>query len=240
MTTPESVRIFLTPIPLDTASTEAPAERSSSVNIGGEYDTIEPWITDPMSYTIRNLLPGWYTLRLARPGYEDVKMGAGRFEVRQAAGRLEVYDRTTGLPLDRMSPELRRFVVRVDPQATGRLDGNARGFTFRKKSGSLAPRVRRKYLDKDFTRIPQRVILMGAEGLDLNASEPAKRPGEDPKCDLLREAPPLVPERSRTIIAPDQTFDFNAFQGGEAHHRGLPGRDGSNRSVSTGPLGRPL
>lgn len=214
---PESVHIFLAPIPLDSAPDRerAPAELSSTVRRGDEYDTVDPWVTDSASYTIKGLLSGWYTLRLARPGYEDVKTGSGRFEVRQAAGKLEVYDRTTGLPLDRMSPELRRFVVRVDPQTTGTIDGDTLGFTFRKKRGSLAFRVKRQYLDKDFTRTPQRVILMGGTGLELSAFEPARKVDDDPKCNLLREPPPLLPEKARTIVALGQTFDFNAFQGGE-------------------------
>lgn len=212
--TPENVQIFLIPIPPDTASIEAPAELSSTINIGKEFDTIEPWITAPMSYTIRNLLPGWYILRLARPGYEDLKVDNRRFEVRLRSGQPEVYDRKTGLSLDNTASDLRRFVVHVDPLSTRIVDGNALGFAFRKKSGSLAPRVKRKYLDNGFFTIPQRVLLKGGKDLELNSSPPGKSSG-DSQCALLKEQLPLRPDYGRTIVPPGKEFDLEAFQGGE-------------------------
>lgn len=211
LTTPENVHISLTSIPMDTAS---PAERSSTVKVGSEFDTVEPWITNPKGYTIENLLPGWYSLRLARPGYEDLKMDNGRWEARLRSGRLDVYDRMTGSPLSRTDPELRRFVVRVAPRTTEVIDGDALGFILRKKSGSLTPRVKRQYIDKDFKRSPGRAILMGGRGLDLNHSQRTES-GGDAKCDLLREQPPSLPAYARTYVAAGQTFDFAAFQGGE-------------------------
>lgn len=217
LTAPENVRIFLTPIPSDTAPGEekAPAEQSSTIILGGEYDTVESWMTDPTSTTIENLLPGWYSLRLARPGYEDLKTDTERFAARLRSGSLEVYDRRTGLPLSLTSPDLRRFVVRVDPGATEVIHGNALGFVFRKKGGSLASRVKRQYLDKDFARVPRRAILMGGKRLDLNCSETPGEPGDNQECDLLREQPPLLPDYGRTYVASGQKFDFDAFQGGE-------------------------
>lgn len=218
VTAPENVRIFLTPIPLDTAPDEekAPAERSSTVTIGDEYDTVEPWITNPASYTVSHLLGGWYSLRLERPGYEDLETEPGRWGVRDRAGQLEVYDRLTGLPLSRTGPELRRLVVHVAPRTAEVIDGDALGLVLRKKGGSLAPRVKRKYLDTDYTRVPQTVMLMGGRGLDLNRSEDRSRePGEDQKCDLFREKPLFQPDPGRTYVPAGQKFDFDKFTGGE-------------------------
>lgn len=211
---PENVGVFLTPIPLATTANEAPVERSSTVNIGDGHDTVEPWITVPTSYTIRNLLPGWYSLRLARPGYEDLKTAPRRWEVRRRSGRPEVFDRTTGLPLSETDPAVRRFVVRVEPGATGSIDGDTLGFSLRKKGGSLALRVKRQYLDKDYAHIPGRAILMGGRGLDLNPSQRIKKI-TDAKCDLVRERPFPFPDHGLTHVAAGQTFDFEAFQGGE-------------------------
>ncbi len=216
LTVPENVGISLTPIPQDAAPDEerAPADRNSTVNIGDEYDTVEPWITNPTSYTISNLLPGWYSLSLARPGYEDLRTDPRRWEVRRRSDRLDVFDHTTDLPLSETDPEQRRFVVRVETGATGKIDGDALGFSLRKKGGSLAPRVKRKYLDKDYAHMPARAVLMGGLGLDLNPSQRIKKL-TDAKCDLVRERPFPFPDYGLTYVAAGQTFDFDAFRGGE-------------------------
>jgi TolB-like protein len=215
LTSPENVRLFLTPLSLDAAAREVPAERNSTVNIGDEYDTVEPWITNPTSYTIKNLLPGWYSLRLARSGYKDLEAPPHRWEVRQRAGQLEVVDPTTGFSLDEVDAELRRFVVRVDPRTTLKIDGDALGFVLRRKSGSLAPRVKRKSHDKDYSRKPQRAVLLGGHGLEINPSIKPVESREDQKCNLVRELPPPLIPYSRTHVLEGQKFDFTAFQGGE-------------------------
>jgi hypothetical protein len=212
---PENVRVFLTPIPLDTATDgeKSQIERSSTVRIGDDYDTVESWTTSPTTYTMDHILTGWYSMRLERPGYEDLKPGQARWEVREPSGRPEVYDRLTGRPLSQTEPELRRFVVRVDPLTTEVIDGDALKLAFRKKEGSLAFRVKREYLDTDFTQTPQRVILVGKE-LDLNRSKEAEKPG-DPKCSLFREKPLPFPGSDRTYVASGQSFDLDKFKGGE-------------------------
>lgn len=214
---PENVSVFLTPIPRENSSGEerAPAERGSTVIPGGEYDTLRLWRTAPTSVTIENLLPGWYVLGLARPGYEDLKTDPARFEVRLRSGRPEVYDRTAGLPLSAAGPEAQRFVIHVDPRNPETIDLDARGFVLRKKGGSLAPRVKRQYLDKDFTRVPERAILTGGKGLELNRFGTLEEPGGDPECDLLREPARVFPDYGLTLVPRGQTFDFDAFPGGE-------------------------
>jgi len=215
---PENVRIFLTPIPLDTERDEEnpPAERSTAVTIGGEYDTVEPWTTDPTTYTIENLLSGWYFMRLARPGYAELKTDAARWEVRNRSGTPEVYDRLTGQPLSVIAPELRRSIVHVDPLAIEVIDGDALGFVFHKQGGSLAPRVRRQYLDADFSQVPQRVVLMGGKGLHLNNNlETPEEFSDNPDCDLFDKRQPTSPEFFRTHVTSGQAFDFDRFKGGE-------------------------
>lgn len=214
---PENVSVFLTPIPRENSSGEerAPAERGSTVIPGGEYDTLRLWRTAPTSVTIENLLPGWYVLGLTRPGYEDLKTDPTRFEVRFRSGRTEVYDRTAGLPLSAADPEAQRFVIHVDPRNPETIDLDARGFVLRKKGGSLVPRVKRQYLDKDFTRVPERAILTGGKGLELNRFGTPEEPGGDPECDLLREPARVFPDYGLTLVPRGQTFDFDSFPGGE-------------------------
>jgi hypothetical protein len=214
---PENVRVYLTPILLDHALDEEkpPVERSSTVTIGGKYDRVEPWTTDPTSYTIENLLSGWYSMRLERPGYEGMGTETARWEARNSFGQLEVWDRVADLRLDQADPDRRRFVVHVDPLTTETIDGDSRKFAFRKKGGSLAPRVRRQYLDTDFSQVPQRVILMGGNKLDLNQIEPPKEYSDDERCDLFDERVPVLSNYGRTYVSSGQQFDFKSFTGGE-------------------------
>ncbi len=214
---PENVQIFLTPILADTGRIEerSPVERGSTVTIGSEHDTVESWITDPTTYTIEDLLGGWYLLRLVRPGYEEIKADPARWEVRSRLGTPEVYDRVTKQPLSRLDPELRRFVVHVDPLAIEDIDGDALGFTLRKQGGSLAPRVKRQYLDDDFSRVPQSVLLMGGERLHINGLKEPEMISDSPECDLFDERRPAPPEFVRTHVTSGQTFDLDQFKGGE-------------------------
>jgi hypothetical protein len=176
---PENVRIFLAPTPPAGSSDEErpQSERSSTVTIGSEYDIVEPWMTNPTTYTIEGLLSGWYSMRLERPGYEDLKIE-----------------------------------VHVDPLKTGLIDGEALNLVFRKKGGSLAFQVKRQYLDADFSKAPQRVILVGS-GLDLNAR--TKELDEDRQCGLQKEQPRSLPDHGRTYVLSGQSFDFEGFKGGE-------------------------
>lgn len=217
LTEPENVRIFLNPIPSEAAhgETNPPVERSFSVTMGEKTDLVKPWITDPTSLTIENLLSGWYSIRLARPGYEDLETDAARWEVRDRSGKAKVYDRESGRPLSQMEPDLRRFVVYVKPSATEAIDGDALGFLLHKQGGSLTVRVKRKYLDTDFSQTPQRVMLMGGKGLRLNDLEWPEEVPDNPECGLFDERQPARPDYSRTYIAAGQNFDFDQFKDGE-------------------------
>jgi hypothetical protein len=215
---PESVRIFLTPILLDTALDEEkpPVERSATVLLGSyDHDTIDPWTTDPTTYTIENLLSGWYSMRLERPGYEGLGTENARWEAGEVSGETRVHERETGEPLERAAPEKGRFVVRVDPLATEVIDGDSLHFTFRKKGGSLAPRIKRQYLDEDFVQSPRRVILIGREGLEINQRPQPGEYAEDTTCNLFRNKPMLPPAYGRTYVTSGQSFDFGTFKGGD-------------------------
>lgn len=217
LTDPEYVRVYLTPILLDTALDEEkpPAERSTTVIISGDRDIVEPWTTDPTSYTIENLLSGWYSMRLERPGYEGLGTANSRWEARDTFGEVQVYDRSSSVPLPHVEPGSSRFVVRVDPLSTALIDGDSLGFQFRKKGGSLDPHVKRQYLDTDFSQKPMRVILIGKEGLEINAYSPPNEYAEDETCDLFDERLPTAADYGRTYLTSGQPFDLMTFKGGE-------------------------
>jgi curli biogenesis system outer membrane secretion channel CsgG len=216
LTDPEYVRILLTPILLDTALDEEkpPAERSATVIIGGDRDVVEPWTTDPTSYTIENLLSGWYSMRLERPGYEGLGTENARWEARDTFGDIQVIDRVESIPLPRVARELSRFVVHVDPLAIDVIDGDSLAFSFRKKGGSLAPRTKRQYLDDDYSQKPQRVILIGGDGLEINTYEPPHEYSEDETCDLFEEKSPRPADYGKTYITSGEPFAFDIFKGG--------------------------
>jgi curli biogenesis system outer membrane secretion channel CsgG len=217
LTEPENVRIFLTPILLDTALDEEkpPAERNSTVIQGGDRDLVEVWATDPTSYTIESLLSGWYSMRLERPGYEGLGTDYTHWQARELGDQMQIYGLKLGQALQEIEPGLRRFVVHVDPLKTEVIDGDALGFRFRKKSGSLDPRVKRQYLDADYSIRPDRVILIGKRGIEINSSTTLHEYADDAACDLFEERSPRPPDYGRTYIASGQEFDFSTFKGGE-------------------------
>lgn len=214
---PENVRIFLTPILLDTALDEEkpPVEHSSTVIIGGDRDIIEPWTTDPTTYTIENLLSGWYSMRLERPGYEGLGTERARWSTRDNFGQIEVYDQTNGMPLEGATWKEQRFVVRVDPLSTETINGDSLDFNFRKMGGSLSFRVKRQYLDKDYQEPPDRVILIGHQGLEINQPQGVYEYADDEQCDLFDERAPHLSDYGRTYVAAGQDFDFETYKGGK-------------------------
>lgn len=216
---PENVQIFLTPILLDSALDEEkpPVELGSTVLIGRDkdQDIVEPWATDPATYRIENLLSGWYSLRLERSGYDKIELPPGRWEARNLFGSVEIYDRVTGKPLSQTEPSLRRFVVHVEPQSKEALDLNGLKFAFHKKTGSLAPLVKRQYLDTDYSKRPQRVILMGGPQLEINRPGKPGDYADDKRCPLIHTKSLELNDYGRTYVAAGQQFDIDSFKGGE-------------------------
>ncbi len=221
LTDPENLRIYLTPILLDTALDEEkpPVERSATVIQDRGHDIVEPWTTDPTTYNIENILSGWYSMRLERPGYEGQGTENFLWQARDRYGKLQIwYDPPDGgrrKRLDQVDPEQRRFVVRVDPLTTEVIDGDARGFTFRKKGGSLASQIKRQYVDGDYEHTPTRVVLIGKDEIEINRIEGPVEYAVDETCDLFEERLPNKVDYGRTYVASGQSFDFETFKGGE-------------------------
>lgn len=214
---PEHIRLFLTPIlPADALDEEKPpVERSTTVTIGSDKDTVEPWTTDPTTYTINSLLSGWYSMRIERPGYTGIRLENARWEVRKRSGKEVVFDRVTNRPLDKVDPSLRRFVVQVTPLTTDVLDIKDLEFTFTKEGGSFTSLVKRQFIDDNFSRGPQRVLLLGGPRIDLNRIDGPGEFADDPRCDLFKEETPVLTNYGRTSVAAGQTFRFDQFTGGE-------------------------
>jgi hypothetical protein len=214
---PEHIRVFLTPIlPADALDEEKPpVERSTTVTIGGDRDKVEPWTTDPTTYTIKNLLSGWYSMRIERPGYTEINLENARWEVRKQGNKDVVYDLANKVPLDRDPLELKRFVVRVTPLTSDVLDIKSLQFAFNKEGGSFTPLVKRQYLDTDYLRGPQRVLLVGGPKIDLNRIDSPGEYADDPKCDLFQEETPALANYGRTYVTAGQKFNFDQFTGGE-------------------------
>ena len=141
-----------------------------------------------------------------------------RWEVRSFFGAEPViYDKKTGLPLDKTDPEAKRFVVHVDPLRTEPVNGDPEGLNFvlRKLSGSLQPFVKRQYLDKDFVKVPQRAVLLGGPKIDLNRIDKPEQYSDDPRCGYFDDQDPHTSDFGRTYVAAGETFDFDKFKGGE-------------------------
>jgi curli biogenesis system outer membrane secretion channel CsgG len=224
LASPNNVRIYLTPILLDKALDEEkpPIEHGESIIEGPRRDSVEAWSTDPTSYTVKNLLAGWYTYRLERQGYDGmgIKNGNEGWQARELGGKVQVsYTDPDGrtVPYGQV-PELeRRFVVHVEPRGATRLDGDRLHLAFEglKLGGSLDPRVRRQFLDPQFDHRPRRVILIGKEGLDLNRVERPVEFSDDPTCDLFEEKAPREVPYGKTYVAEGVPFDFDTFKGGD-------------------------
>lgn len=219
LTNPEYVRIHLTPILMDDALDEEkpPIERSASVTINTESDTVNAWTTDPTTYTIENILGGWYSMRLERPGYRGDGLGTenSRWEVRNLPEGLKVYERKPNLPLDRIDPVDQRFLVYVKPLSVTVVPGDDLNLVFTKMGGSITPHTKRQYVDFDFSSTPRKVLLMGGTDLDLNRFQRPDEYADDPRCDLFDEKPIRPESYGRTFVAAGEKFDFDSFKGGE-------------------------
>lgn len=228
LSSPDNVRIYLTPILSNKARDDEkpPVERGESLIRGTGQDFVEPWTTNPTSYRINNVLGGWYTIRLERPGYEQMGIvnGNEEFQVHELGGKTRVFyqQRDDGgapkgepVPFTEAPAHLRKFVVYVDPRKTEVFDGDRLRLSPAKLGGSLAPLVRRQLLDRQFSHTPQRVVLIGKSGLDINRLERPKEYGDDQTCDLFVERSPSKISYGRTVVAEDETFDFDSFRGGD-------------------------
>ena len=214
---PEYVRVYLTPILLDTALDEEkpPVELGTTVEIGADQDVVWPWTTDPTTYTIGNLLSGWYSMRLERPGYQGLGTSNDRWLARDLFGEVKIFEVKSPKRIEPTKAEAQPFLVKVEPLGIATINGADRGFVFQKQGGSFSARVKRQYLDTDFSGTPRRVVLLGGEKVDINKIDRPKEFADDETCDLFDERKPGPPEYGRTYVAAGETFDFENFNGGE-------------------------
>lgn len=190
---PENARLYLTPILREDAPDEEkpPVEHRATLYPDPDWDregrdVVESWITNPTSYTIENLLSGWYLLRVGRPGYEDLGVGDLELRAAEAGERLwiEVRDRGTRSwqRLDRLSDRpWSPFVVQVP-----RLDSDEKTIsrTLEMTLGSLVTIA----LDEEGAPLRGGRVLLRSLDLDINRNDP-----ENPDRDLsvYSAAPPL-------------------------------------------------
>jgi hypothetical protein len=226
LSSPETVRLFLTPILLDEALDEEkpPIERGESVVIEAERDLVQPWTTNPTSYTIENLLGGWYTVRLERPGYSSIGILNDNEDwlAHQLGDQVQVLyqkrgDTSPPVLLGKAPIERSRFVVHVDSREIQTLDGDQLRYAanWKKTGGSIAPRVRREHLDESYDHTPQRVVLIGKAGIHLNQVDRPREYAADVTCDLFEEQAPTKVDYGRTVVRAGNHFDFESFRGGD-------------------------
>lgn len=167
---PENVHFLLTPILTPNALDEEkpPGELEATIVPGDERDTVEWWIAGPTTHTIRNVLAGWYTLRLTREGYEDVKIQNSLLRAVETSKGFEVrYHEDRGMIPLTDAPDgdgLRQLLVRVDSLATHEIDLSERGVRMRKKQGALDFTV----LNENKEPIPDARIMMRSLALEIN------------------------------------------------------------------------
>lgn len=199
---PENARLYLTPILREDAPDEEkpPVEHQATLYPHQDWDregrdVVENWITNPTSYTIENLLSGWYLLRVGRPGYEDLGVGNLEFRAAEAGERPWIEVRERNAPnwqrLDHLSDRpWRPFVVQVP-----RLDSDERTIARRLEMtlGSLVTVA----FDEDGAPLRGGRVLLRSLDLDINRDDP-----ENPDRDVSvysADSPPSKPEDSGTV-----------------------------------------
>ena len=167
---PDNVHFLLTPILTPQALDEEkpPGELGATIIPGEDKDIIRNWIAGPATHTIENLLAGWYTLRLSRGGYEDVKISNSVLRAVEASKGFEVryHKDSRMLPLDQApdGERLRQLLVRVDSLATNEIDLSSRGIEMKKLQGALDFAV----LDENKDPLPEARIMMRSVALAIN------------------------------------------------------------------------
>jgi TolB-like protein len=167
---PENVRFLLTPILTPNALDEEkpPGELEATIIPDDDQDTVEWWIAGPTTHTIKNVLAGWYTLRLTREGYEDVKIPNSLLRAVETSRGFEVryHEERRMIPL-KNAPEgdrLSQLLVRVDSLETKEIDLSKRGIRMRKKQGALEFTV----LDESGGPLSDARIMMKSVALEIN------------------------------------------------------------------------
>jgi|GEM_PF-3222843 len=172
---PEYTRFYLTPVLRNDALAEErpPVELSRTTYPGEDQDVVSPWVTNPTSYTIDNLLSGWYTVRLERPGYGSIEAENSRFQAVEVGDSIRIRYRDDAgrwIPLEKADPRApwRSFLVEVQPLTLGTLNGTSVGFHLPKQKGS----IRLSILDERSRPLPEARVYLRSLDLALNPESP--------------------------------------------------------------------
>ncbi|MCG8462191.1 MAG: CsgG/HfaB family protein [Holophagales bacterium] len=219
VTDPENTSISLTPVLLADALDEEkpPVELETTISASGETDHVEHWITDPTSYTIENILSGWYTLQLERPGYETLTADHDRWVGVSTADDVDVYytdsdvlGQIVSVPSESVGPEIRKFLVRVDPL---RINAVSASFSMRKKGGVLGVHLKRQFIDEDFVEDPESRASLESLELAINGQEEQADVGTQ-ACQFFSFGDLPYPDLGAVVIRGGDTFRFDTFKGG--------------------------
>lgn len=242
---PTNARIFLTPIlSVNASDDERPAvQLDRTATPQARQVQFEKWVTVPNVAHISSLLAGWYSVRIERPGFESIGVENGRLVVQDAAYQSPRVVQINGTPL---TPDQENFIVQILPSETRKWP--SRPVRLEKKGGSIAIRVRREYLDREYknpSELPALKTYLRSENrgqtalLDLN-----ERADLDiaPDVNGSRAAAPTAASEqmeSRLDDIKGCTYEvarpvFESFTGGklviEDYHRAQP----AARKVPTG------
>lgn len=184
---PTNTHIYLTPVLTNQALDEEkpPIELGQTIYPDNEKDTIHDWVISPTTYTIENVLSGWYTLRLSRPGYRDIGTDYSLWQARNVGGSTKVFYYCAAekklVPADGSSaqrcdaPDRREgephwldFLVYIPALQTAKLDITARGFKMVKMIGTIDLEV----VDHEASSLAQMRIMIKSVDLDINPHKP--------------------------------------------------------------------
>jgi len=148
VTEPTNARIFLTPVLSVNASDDEkpPIELDQTVSPQAQQILYDKWVTVPTVATISNLLGGYYTIRIDRPGYEGVSTDNSKMVVQDSFGQMTPRQ-INGDPL---KPEQQRFLVQITPFETKKWPADNKPITLVKKGGSITVQARREFLEREY------------------------------------------------------------------------------------------
>lgn len=181
---PEYTHFKLTPVLRNDALAEEmpPVELSKTTYSREVRDLVSPWVTNPTSYTIDNLLSGWYTVRLERPGYVGLEVENARFQAVEVNDSIRVRYRDADdrwIWVDKADPSApwRKFLVEVKPLRQVSLDASTVGFSLPKQIGS----IRLAILDESSQPLSGARVYLRSMDLVLNPPSPDPHVFLDPE-----------------------------------------------------------
>ena len=217
---PENTSVFVTPVLLADALDEEkpPVELGTTITPEGNKDRVEHWITNPTTYTIKNILSGWYTLRLERPGYEPLSTDNSRWTGIATAEGIEVYYKDVNalgkigfVPLQRVDPEVRKYLVQVKPLQKNKVSAS---FSMEKKGGALDTLVKRPFVDTEFATLEGARTTLRSLDLDINGRM-AQTAVEAETCDFFEYGELPYPDLGSVVVRAGSEFHFEDFKGGD-------------------------